>query len=38
MSGGFERAPFKLTKDIVDALRGSLSGYFEVHTQSNAHE
>jgi phosphatidylinositol kinase/protein kinase (PI-3 family) len=38
LSGGFERAPFKLTKDIVDALRGSLSGYFEVHTQSNANE
>ena len=31
-AGGFERAPFKLTRDIVDALRGSLSSYFEVYT------
>jgi hypothetical protein len=33
-SGGFERAPFKLTKDIVDALRGNLSSYFEVRKYS----
>ncbi len=32
LPGGFERAPFKLTKDIVDALRGSLSSCFEVYT------
>ena len=32
--GGFERAPFKLTKDIVDSLRGNLSSYFEVREYS----
>ena len=33
-AGGFERAPFKLTKDIVDSLRGNLSSYFEVREYS----
>jgi phosphatidylinositol kinase/protein kinase (PI-3 family) len=33
-AGGFERAPFKLTKDIVDSLRGNLSSYFEVRKYS----
>jgi hypothetical protein len=34
-SGGFERAPFKLTKDIVDSLRGNLSSYFEARQRPN---